>query len=62
MAGPMSAPNGDRGLIRGDKHERFDSVERYNEEGEKYYKYVPARINAARRGRLYTGKTERKIK
>lgn len=62
MAGPMSAPNGDRGLIRGDRHERFDKVERRNEEGEKYFEYVPARINAARRGRLYTGKTERKNK
>jgi hypothetical protein len=62
MAGPMSAPNGDRGLIRGDKHERFVEVERKNEDGEKYFEYIPARLHAAKRGRLYTGKTERKNK
>jgi hypothetical protein len=62
MAGPMSAPNGDRGLIRGDKHERFVEVKYVDEEGKERIKYVPARLHAAARGRLYTGKTERKNK
>jgi hypothetical protein len=62
MAGPMSAPNGDRGLIRGDKNERFVEVKYVDEEGVERIKYVPARIHAAKRGRLYTGKTELKNK
>jgi hypothetical protein len=66
MAGPNSAPNGDRGLIRGDKHERFVAVPRKKvlDTGEtvEYTEYVPQREYDAKRGRLFTGKTLQKRK
>lgn len=53
MAGPNSAPNGDRGLIRNDPHERFvycDICKRV----------LPARVDDAKHNRLNTGKTQMK--
>lgn len=55
MAGPMSAPNGDRGLIRHDPQERFIFCDICK-------KVLPARVDDAKHKRLRTGKTERKKK
>lgn len=55
MAGPMSAPNGDRGLIRNDPQERFTFCTICK-------KVLPARVDDAKHKRLRTGKTELKKK
>ena len=55
MAGPMSAPNGDRGLIRNDPQERFTFCDICK-------KVLPARVDDAKHKRLRTGKTELKRK
>lgn len=64
MAGPNSAPNGDRRVVRGDSREEFIAVPRTKvlDTGEtvKYTEYVPKREYDAKRGRLYTGKTSQK--
>lgn len=51
MPGPNSAPNGDAGLIRGHEKERFVFCEYCK-------KVLPARVDAAKHGKLNTGKTK----
>lgn len=53
--GPNSAPNGDVGLVRGHKDERFVFCETCKT-------VLPARVDAARHRKLDTGKTARKRK
>ena len=55
MPGPNSAPNGDRSLV-----EDFIVVERYNDVVGVYFVRVRKRDHLRSRGRLITGKTERK--
>ena len=59
MAGPMSAPNGDRRIVRGDLNEEFKIVKHETEYGT-WYENVPLRSWLATRGRLTTGKTQQK--
>ena len=58
MPGPNSAPNGDVTLIKGHKREIYYYCQCKDYD---HYKHlpIPARDWLARRGRLYTGKTER---
>lgn len=68
MPGPNSAPNGDRGLIRNHKNERFESCKPCNKEVEQLvWRHLGMKISmhavynvrdhAAKHGRLDTGKT-----
>lgn len=61
MAGPMSVPNGDRRIVRGDLNEEFKTVKHETEYGT-WFEQVPLRTWLAERGRLRTGKTELKRK
>ena len=61
MAGPMSAPNGDRRIVRGDLNEEFKIVKHDTKDGV-VEELVPLRTWLAQRGRLRTGKTELKRK
>lgn len=62
MAGPNSAPNGDAGLIRGHRLERFVLVKcpADCEKEHEHEQLLPARTVLARRNRLVTGKTKEK--
>lgn len=51
--GPNSAPNGDTGLIRGHKDERFIFCTICKA-------ILPARVDALKHGKLRTGKTQLK--
>lgn len=59
MAGPNSAPNGDRRIVRGDLNEEFKIVKHETKYGT-FEELVPLRTWLAQRGKLRTGKTERK--
>jgi hypothetical protein len=61
MAGPMSAPNGDRRIVRGDLNEEFKIVRHETEYGT-WLESVPLRTWLAQHNRLVTGKTELKRK
>ena len=71
MPGPNSAPNGDKGLIRGHKDERFVSCEVCDRQVEKLVRvqmnmkmtvegFYAARDHDVKHNRLHTGKTDSK--
>lgn len=61
MAGPNSAPNGDRRIVRGDRFEEFVEEKFYDENsGIRYTRMIPLREYLSKRGRLRTGKTDLK--
>jgi hypothetical protein len=57
MAGPNSAPNGDRRIVKGDPGEHEIQIVKYID-GAEFLVWVPLRDYLATRGRLVTGKTE----
>lgn len=59
MAGPNSAPNGDGRLVVGYSRQDFVWTEIKNEKNPEFPGYwEPMRYNLARKGRLYTGKSD----